>query len=198
MRFEFWIDYLCPITYLTHKNLMETLDELEIKNYELYYRSYKLEELKKENIPQEYLDIINKFNLEIKKFDTDLVHQIAHLAKRQELGKEFSTLALDAIFVKNNDLSKAENVKKVALLAGLPEDEVDRVLTSSCYSKEIQCNKTNALNRKIDLIPHLRINMKHNFNGYYTKEQLNEKIRAICGVLSKTERCGENCACATY
>lgn len=195
MRFEFWIDYLCPITYLTHKNLIETMNELNIKDYEFYYRSYQLDNEDKERLIKANRDLIEKFDLKIKDFDTDLLHQVAHLAKRKDLATEFTTLALVEIFENNKDLSDPVLVKKVALESGLLEEDIDSVLTSKCYTKQISCNKINALGRKIDTIPHIRINMKHNFRGFLEKEQMKNAVEEIVNELCKTVTC-ENGSCS--
>lgn len=200
MRFEFWIDYLCPITYLTHKNLTEALDELNIKHYDLFYRSYQIDENHVNNLKltTEQKNLLKDHDLKLKNFDTNYLHQIAHLAKRKGLAREFNEIVLNEIFEKNKTLDKKEDVLKLALKAGLENDDSSNVLNTECYTKQISCNKLNALNRKINLIPHLRINIKHHFNGYMTKEEIIKKIKNIMESMPKTEYCSESCICGSY
>jgi len=200
MRFEFWIDYLCPITYLTHKNLVSALDELNLKNYDLFYRSYILKEddISKVELNENYIKLIEENNLEFNYFDTNFIHQIAHLAKRRGKAKEFSQLALKEVFENKKLLDNKDDVLNLAVKAGLKEDESLNVLNTVCYTKQIASNKINALNRKIEVIPHIRINMKHHISGYITKDELIKEIKRIINNLPKTEYCGENCVCSTY
>lgn len=200
MRFEFWIDYLCPITYLTHKNLVEALDELNIKHYDLFYRSYNLkeEDITKANLNENYINLIKENDLDFNYFDTNYIHQIAHLAKRRNKAREFTEIVLNEIFNNKKFVTNKEEVLKLALKTGLDKDEVANVLDTECYTKQITCNKINALNRNIEVIPHIRINMKHNISGYITKDELIKEVKRIINNLPKTEYCGENCICSTY
>lgn len=200
MRFEFWIDYLCPITYLTHKNLVEALDELNIKHYDLFYRSYNLkeEDITKVNLNENYINLIKENDLDFNYFDTNYIHQIAHLAKRRNKAREFTEIVLNEIFNNKKFVTNKEEVLKLALKTGLDKDEVANVLDTECYTKQITCNKINALNRNIEVIPHIRINMKHNISGYITKDELIKEVKRIINNLPKTEYCGENCICSTY
>src|SRR5690554_1388601 len=101
MRIEFWVDYLCPLTYLTHKNLIEVIKELNLINYELYYRSYQLDkdELNQLFVNEEYKEFLQNKNLKLKKFDTTTIHQVAHIAKRHECAQTFNEQVFEQLFV---------------------------------------------------------------------------------------------------
>lgn len=200
MRFEFWIDYLCPITYLTHKNLVEALEELNIKHLDLFYRSYKLkeEDVNLSNLTENYIKLIEDNNLKFNHFDTNYIHQVAHLAKRRNKAIEFTNEVLNYIFKEGKTLENKDDIERIAVSVGLDKEEVLNVLNTECYTKQITCNKLNALNRNIEVIPHIRINMKHNISGYITKDELKKEIKRILNNLPKTEYCGENCICSSY
>lgn len=200
MRIEFWVDYLCPITYLTHQNLLAALAELGLEENEIYYRSFRLSERVFEaskqnenimNIVYDHFPLEREFN----HFDTDKAHQVAHLAKWHELGKEYNTALLRKRFDQQADITKDETILEVAKEINLNLDEVQRVLDSCCYTTQINNNKENATRRGIDLIPHIRINMKHNLNGFHTKETLVNEINNIINKkpVTKTECGGEVC-----
>lgn len=200
MRIEFWVDYLCPITYLTHQNLLAALEELELETTEIYYRSFRLTEeifeasKQNEKIMKIVYDNFPK-NREFNYFDTDKAHQVAHLAKWHELGKVFNSEILKRRFELNEDISDDLVILDIASQINLNLNEVRRVLDTCCYTNQITNNKDNATRRGIDLIPHIRINVKHNFNGFYTKEELLAAIKDIIAYQPKvvTECGGEVC-----
>lgn len=199
MRIEFWVDYICPITFLTHQNLLEALKELKITDYEIYYRSYPLtSEYFKEHKKDENVMEIIKDNFPGRDFnhlETNNTHQVAHLAKWHNLAKEFTVAVLNEKFVNNENINDVEVLNKIAREINLDLDEVKRVIESSCYNTQINNNKVNAESRGIELIPHIRINMKHHFRGFYTKERLVEAITEILTNKPKspTECSGEIC-----
>lgn len=210
MRIEFWLDFLCPMTYLTHRNLTEAIKELGLQNFELYYRSFQIKEADfSENLVDEFLDhhcnqdkgemiqfLEDNFPnyKEYKFYNTNLAHQLAHLAKHKNLAQECNTEIFKAYFEQGLDISKPEVLIDVANKIGLDPDEVSFTLNTKCYTNQIAINKENATNRGIFEIPHLRINIKYNNNGYFTKQEIKDLLINIIdkkGV--KMEVCGELC-----
>ncbi|WP_026391880.1 DsbA family oxidoreductase [Haploplasma modicum] len=200
MRIEFWVDYLCPITYLTHKNLIEAIDELKLEKYDLLYRSYKLDEPLYNQLKQipELIKIVNEnipTYVDQGFYDTDYVHQLAHLAKWNNLAKEFNVLVFHEAYVNNNKINDVKFLEEVAKKINLDLTETRKVLDSCCYNKQISSNKENAKYKGIIQVPHLRINIKHNYNGYYSKQELKNIISHILEESKnpKTECSGEFC-----
>ncbi|MDY0276926.1 MAG: DsbA family protein [Acholeplasma sp.] len=210
MRIEFWLDYLCPVSYLTHKNLLAALKELNINNYELYYRSYQL----KENCTDELLvktmaDYYDEKTFkktiaildkeypkykELKMFDTSLAHQLAHLAKRFNLQVVYNMEVLKAYFEEGLEISDANILKQIGIKIGLEPQAIDYTLMSKCYKNQIAINKENASIKGINYIPHLRVNIKENFNQYLSKGEIKKIIvEAINHKGIKREICGEYC-----
>lgn len=195
MRIEFWIDYLCPITYLTHKNLVDAIDELNLKGYDLFYRSFQLNddelELMKSN--KDYLKVMENNNLTIEKFNTTTIHQVAHLAKRKDLAKEFAEEILKDIHIDDNKNVNNERVFEIAKECGMDPNEIKTVIDTQCYTKQINSNKINAKNRGINLVPHIRVNVKNNLFGYQDKETIKKFLIEILRKQPSTEYCGEYC-----
>lgn len=195
MRIEFWIDYLCPVTYLTHKNLIDAINELGIKGYELYYRSFQLndQELNQLKENRSFDDLLTTHKLKLKEFSTTTIHQVAHLAKRNDVSQIFAEKVLNEIFINDHDYITDEKVSKIAKECGLDPENVKTVIETHCYSKQIDSNKINAKNRGIDKVPHIRVNMKHNLIGYQEKEAIKIFLKEILEKQPKTEVCGEYC-----
>lgn len=199
MRIEFWVDYLCPITYLTHKNLLEALDDLKLQDLDIYYRSYPIEKdlfnsLKSD---ESVIKIIEDHfpNMTYDYFETDNIHQVSHLAKWQNLATEFNKEVLHRRFKMGEDINDPNVLLEIAADINLDVSETKRVIESCCYDRQINNNKVNAEGRGIKQIPHLRINMKNNFNGFLSKDELIEIIKDILNYKPKapTECAGEVC-----
>lgn len=210
MRIEFWLDFLCPITYLMHKNLTEAIKELGLQKYEFYYRSFQIkEETFNENLidvffehhcnqDKEKLEEFLKVNFpkytEMNFYDTNLAHQLAHLSKHKNLAQECNTEIFKAYFEKDLDISDKNVLLDVAKNIGLDLDETNFTLNTKCYSNQILINKENANNRGITELPHLRVNIKYNQNGYLTKNEIKDLlVNIINNKGSKVEVCGEYC-----
>lgn len=210
MRIEFWLDYMCPLSYLTHKNLVEALEELNLKDYDLLYRSFQLkEDFEEVNLmdlwfanktDEEILKIKNfledkKLNYAEWKFhNTNLAHQLAHLAKRHDLAKECNYEILKAQFEDGKNINDPNVLLEIAKNIGLNYELAKNTLETRCFSHQISSNKENAKYRGINHIPHLRINIKYNFNSYLSKEQIKTAILDIINNRNtKTEVCGEFC-----
>lgn len=195
MRIEFWIDYLCPITYLTHKNLIEAINELNLKGYDLFYRSFQLneDEFNQLGNNETYLDLLKQNNLTIEKFNTTTIHQVAHLAKRKDLAQQFAEEVLNDIHIKNNKKDDNQRVFEIAKNCGIDPTEIKTVIDTQCYTKQIDSNKINAKSRGIELVPHIRVNIKNNLFGYQDKESIKKFLVDILKKQPSTEYCGEYC-----
>jgi len=195
MRIEFWIDYLCPITYLTHKNLIEAINELNLKGYDLFYRSFQLNEDECNQLGnnETYLDLLKQNNLTIEKFNTTTIHQVAHLAKRKDLAQQFAEEVLNDIHIKNNKKDDNQRVFEIAKNCGIDPTEIKTVIDTQCYTKQIDSNKINAKSRGIELVPHIRVNIKNNLFGYQDKESIKKFLVDILKKQPSTEYCGEYC-----
>lgn len=188
MRIEFWVDYLCPVTYLTHKNLIKAIDEADIKSYEILYRSFEMVNYtdKKYDIMDVWMLHHNQSREEIVNFlqyvypeyeklklvNVNSAHQLAHLAKRYNLAKEINTKILEAYFEDNEDISNHEVLINIGTSFGIDRNIIKEVLNNDTFIEQKSLNRENAFLRGIDRIPHLRINVNNHYNGYLSTEKL--------------------------
>lgn len=210
MKIEFWLDYLCPITYLTHKNLMEVLKELKIKNYELIYRSFEMIEYCEEdykimdvwmlhhNQSEEEIQTFLKYQYpefeKLKYFDVNKAHQLSHLAKRFNIAKEINTDLLNAFFEDDKDIANIDVLVEIGNKHGMCEALIRSTLSSNTFRNQILLNRENAFLRGIDRIPHIRINVKNHYNGYLSKVKLKEILITHCKETKVETYCvGEKC-----
>lgn len=189
MRIEFWVDYLCPITYLTHKNLIKAIEESTVEKYEILYRSFEMIDYDEKtdydimdvwklhhNLKKKEVDnILNHIYPEYKKLSYVKVngaHQLAHLAKRFNKADLVNVLLMEAYFEKNQDISDIEVLVQIGLKAGIDKELIIDSVSNKLFQKQIKLNRENAFIRDIDRVPHLRINTKEHFNGFLTIEKL--------------------------
>jgi len=190
MRIEFWVDYLCPITYLTHKNLIEAIDELKLENFELLYRSFEMIEYNKKDYSimdvwmlhhnqseEEIINLLERYYpdyIKLKYVEVNKAHQLAHLAKRLDVASQTNTLLLKAFFEENLDISDNEVLTNIGEKVGIPKDLILETLNENTFREQISLNRENAFIRNIDRIPHIRINGNHHFNGLLSKVKIKE------------------------
>jgi predicted DsbA family dithiol-disulfide isomerase len=186
MKIEFWFDYLCPMSYQTHQNLIHTLKQNQQTDVELLYRSYELIPLYENQGDQSLYDVLEKHHLfsrdevlqytkhininigEIKPVSTIDAHRLSHLAKRSNLASEFNQAVFEAYYVDQKDISQHHVLKSIAQKVGLSSLDVDDVLTSDKFHIAVQMNRENALLKGIHQIPHMRINGRIKLLGYQT------------------------------
>ncbi|HKL95037.1 MAG TPA: DsbA family protein [Haploplasma sp.] len=210
MRIEFWLDFICPMTYLTHKNLTEAIKELGLQNYEFYYRSFQVKEAdfsgdvvdlflehhcnqsKESNIKFLEDNFPNYRNFKF--YNTNLAHQLSHLSKHQKKAVETNTAIFEAYFEDGLDISNKDVLMSIAKNVGLDLNDSEITLDTRCYTNQIAINKENASGRGIVEIPHIRVNVKNNYNGYLSKEEIKNTLIDIINKKGvKFEVCGELC-----
>ena len=149
MRIEFWVDYLCPITYLTHKNLIEAIDELKLENFELLYRSFEMIEYNKKDYSimdvwmlhhnqseEEIINLLERYYpdyIKLKYVEVNKDHQLAHLAKRLDVASQTNTLLLKAFFEENLDISDNEVLTNIGQKVGIPKDLILETLNENTF-----------------------------------------------------------------
>ncbi len=190
MRIEFWVDYLCPITYISHKNLIEAIEELNLYSYEILYRSFEMinYDKNKYNImdvwmlhhnkdEQEIVNLLNMYYPEYQKLeyvDVNKAHQLSHLAKRHNVAREVNTLLLKAYFEEYQNISDNNVLLKIAKAVGIDKNLVLETFNNNTFREQILLNRENAFIRDIDRIPHIRINIRNHFNGLLSKGKIIE------------------------
>lgn len=185
MRIEIWMDYLCPITYLTHTNLLKAIEELKLEDYEIIYRSFEMIKYKKGDysIMDVWMLHHNESEDEIRRFlghlypeyeklkytDVNGAHQLSHLAKRFNVQKEINTDILKAFFEDNIDIGNIETLISIGEKHGMCRELITSTIKNNTFREPILLNRENAFIRGIDRIPHIRINIKNHYNGYISK-----------------------------
>jgi predicted DsbA family dithiol-disulfide isomerase len=190
MKIEFWFDYLCPVSYQTHKNLIHVLKQQNKEDFELLYRSYELIPMYDNDQDETLYDVLQKHHLfskeevqrytkclnidfdDIKPVRTIDAHRLSHLAKRSNLAFEFNQVLFDTYYIEQKDISNHDVLKSVSQKVGLSHHEVTDVLESQKFYEAVQMNRENALLKGIHQVPHIRINGRVKLNGYQKVEDI--------------------------
>lgn len=209
VKIEFWLDFLCPKCYIQHKNIVNLLQTYEIHNLELIYRNYEMVDddqmdpsmthaefiASYRHLPLQAVEaLLKQYNLDIKLFRIHDVHRMSHLAKRMKKQLLFIDMVFKAIYEDGLDLSNHDILKKISLDAGLPEAEIDRVLSSDLYHSQVLSNKENAQLKRIFELPTLRINGKLKMQGLQSEQSIIEGLNKTLIGIDPNEFCeGEHC-----
>jgi predicted DsbA family dithiol-disulfide isomerase len=213
MKIELWIDYLCPLTYKVHQNLIETIKQQpDAKSIEVLYRSYELipkqqlthtplvsylsvTHLMEESEILSYCKCIAVDISDLKVVDVKPAHQMSHLAKHKGLAGAMNQKLFEAYFEHKLDISHPDVLVELGLEIGLKEDDILETLNQGKYIEAIDLNRENALLKGIHNIPHMRVDGKHKLEGYIQVFDMKQAIaKAKNPDPMHKEHCeGENC-----
>lgn len=182
-KITYWSDYNCPFCYIGEANLKAALKqlnledevELEMKAFELdpnapeQPRGNAVERLMEkyrmpERIALERIDRIEKmakqsglnYNLADAKYASSFdAHRLTQMAedKFPKLAEKLEENLYKAFFTENLLLSDPKVLKKIALETGLPEDEVDHLLSSDDYAETVRAQEKEAREKGIHGVP---------------------------------------------
>ena len=201
MKIEVWSDYACPFCYIGEKRLQRALDEVG-KEIEVEFKSFELDpEASKEVISTTDERFAQKYGLSLEDA-RKRIEQISLMGRREGIDfkylttrytNTFDSLRLtkfaqekghneiiiklfDAYFTKNLELSDHEVLKKIAVECGLDGQEVEKVLTSDIYAKEVREDEREAALIGIHGVPYFIIGGKYGLSGAQPSEVLKQAI----------------------
>ena len=202
MKIEIWSDYACPFCYIGEKRLQRALAEVGDKNIEIEFKSFELDPNASKEVESETAErFALKYGMSLAAA-TERIEQISLMGRRegidfkylttrytntfdslrltkfaQEKGhEEIITKLFDAYFTKNLELSDHEVLKKIAVECGLDGAEVDNVLKSDRYSKEVREDEYLAAQLGIHGVPYFIIGGKYGLSGAQPAEILKQAI----------------------
>lgn len=213
MKIEMWLDYLCPLTYKVHQNLIHTINtHPEAKNFEVLYRSFEMmpkqqmlgtplidylamHHMMTESEVKAYCDCIGIKVDHLTVVDVKKAHQLAHLAKHNNKAMVVNQRLFEAYFEENLDIGNEEVLTEIGIEVGLDEFDIKNVYQENRYAEAIDLNRENAILKGITNVPHIRIDGKHKLEGYIQVFDLKQAIsKAKHPEHLAKEHCeGENC-----
>lgn len=182
LTIEVWSDFVCPFSYISLKNLTRAIERENIEQVAFRFNSFLLYPFARrgENEPmQQYLS--NKYGVseqeawtlmedvakiakesdlhfklhQLRPTNTITAHRLAKLAKRYHLQVNFYEVFQRAFFEQQQMLDRLEVLQQLALVVGLPEKEVKKVLSNSALLEaEVEADLFRAQQLRIQGTPY--------------------------------------------
>ncbi len=199
MKVTYWSDYACPYCYIGETRLRRAIGslglddevEVEMRAFELnpdapyevvgttldrFAAKYGLtEEAAAERI--EGIDRMGRaegidFNYATTR-NTNMLdaHRLTKLA--HALGNtRFEESCYEAYFVKNEVMADRDVLRHLAAEAGLPEEDVERVLSSDAYEAEVRADEREAYAMGVHAVPFFVVDGKYTISGCSPTEEM--------------------------
>lgn len=222
MKVTYWSDYACPYCYIGETRMhkaIEALGEdagnitLEMKAFELnpqaekeytgptidrFARKYGLTREQAEQRVEGISALGREEGLDFRYAtarysNTRDAHRLTKLA--QELGNDaFEELCYKAYFTDNLVLSDHNVLRDIARKAGLPEEEVARVLESDTYKDAVLADEIEAFKLGVQGVPFFVIDDRYAVAGCFPEEQMEQALRQALSESAQMTRV-EGAAC---
>lgn len=209
MKLEIWLDYLSPLCYKQHKNLENLLNKYQFKDLEILYRSYEMIPFFKPEKDCTFHRILSKHHMiseeeaiSISENMTDDLmpvevidaHRLSHLAKKESCAYFYNKNLYHAYYVEHKDISNHDVLRQIGIESGIGLKEINEVLSSNLYEKQVQSNRENAIVKGIFELPHMRIDGKYKLSGFHDENDLLKQFKHANAQYKQSEYCeGENC-----
>jgi predicted DsbA family dithiol-disulfide isomerase len=103
-------------------------------------------------------------------------HRIVHLAKQHGLQDEMNERLLTAHFTEGELVSDHETLRRLAVEAGLPEEEVAETLAGDRYADDVRADETTAHTLGINAVPTFVVDRRIGVSGAQPPEVLGELL----------------------
>ena len=193
LKIQIWSDIMCPFCYIGKRRLENAINqfghqetiEIEWKSFQLdpnfiaseddnlvehlaeKYRKDKdwaIEML--ENMTQNAANSGLEFHFEKSIMANSFnAHRLLHLAKQKQLGSELKELLFKAYFTDGQDVNNKETLKQLGIQVGLHANEIDEVLNSNSFSKEVEEDMLTAQKIGIQGVPFFVFDNKYAVSG---------------------------------
>lgn len=214
MKVTYWSDYACPYCYIGEtrlKNAMQALGadgdiEVEMKAFQLYPGASQMpEESTQERFALKYglsseeaarrIESISRlgraegleFNYSsTRNSNTMDAHRLTKLA--HALGNDtFEELCYAAYFGDNQVLADHGVLRKIAQTAGLPDEEVERVLAGDAYREDVLADEREAAERGIHGVPYFLLDGKVAIPGAWPADKMKAALQSLLDVQKEVE-----------
>jgi predicted DsbA family dithiol-disulfide isomerase len=228
LKVQIWSDIMCPYCYIGKRRIEEALEQFEHKNaVEIEWKSFQLDATfvaseddnmvehlaekyrKDKEWAQEMMDSMTQnaknsgldFHFEKAVMANSLnAHRLLHLAKKHNVSNALEELLFKAYLTDGKNINDFKTLSELGLQVGLDSKEIDAVLDSDAYAKEVKEDIEMAHNIGVQGVPFFVFDNKYAVSGAQHVEtfvktlekaweegQFNSKITLI----NTTE--GENC-----
>lgn len=206
MKIEIWSDYACPFCYIGEKRLSKAIESIGARDkFEIEFRSFELDPYASKEVESSTIDrFAEKYRLsheqaaarvesisemgrgegiDFRYADTRCTntfdaHRLTKFA--QSKGRtEIIAKLFDAYFTKCLELADHSVLKKIAVECGLDPIEVDDVLSSDRFEKEVINDERLAAELGVHAVPFFLIDGRYSLSGAESTEVIRGALLKI-------------------
>ena len=166
LKIQIWSDIMCPYCYIGKRRIEGALSQFEHKDrVEIEWKSFQLDanfvaspdDNLTEHLAEKYgkdkawaIEMMDNMTQNAKNSGLDFhfekaimansftAHRLLHLAKKHHLSNEMEELLFKAYLTDGKNINDLSVLKELALQVGLDTHEIESVLHSNAYAKEVK------------------------------------------------------------
>lgn len=205
MKVEIWSDVMCPFCYIGKRKFESALNSFSQKeSVQVLWKSFQLNpniqyqpgrdsyaylaELKgqtrewsvkiHDNLTESAKSLGLEYNFGKSKIANSFdAHRVIQLAKTYNLADEVEERFFKAYFTEGEIISDHATLIRLATEAGLPEDEVARVLETDLYSDEVRTDIAEARQLGVNGVPFFVMDRKYAVSGAQDSSVFTETLQ---------------------
>ena len=222
MKITYWSDFACPYCYIGNTRLKRAIKDLDL-DVEFDIRAFELDQnapkdvqsttverfaikygLSKEDAAKQVAQISTlgieegiDFRYETTLYtNTRDAHRLMKLAQNKypKSVETLSTLLFDGYFVENEKLADHDVLMRIALEAGLDEDDITEVLNSELYNADVEKDEGIALSGGIHAVPFYLFDGKYSVPGALSYNDFKSVLTQIIAENEVEDKEADNCA----
>ena len=222
MKITYWSDFACPYCYIGNTRLKRAIKDLDL-DVEFDIRAFELDQnapkdvqsttverfaikygLSKEDAEKQVAQISNlgieegiDFRYETTLYtNTRDAHRLMKLAQEKypDSVEGLATLLFDGYFVENEKLADHDVLMRIALEAGLDEDDITEVLNSDLYNADVEKDEGIALSGGIHAVPFYLFDGKYSVPGALSYNDFKSVLTQIIAENEVEDKEADNCA----
>jgi protein disulfide-isomerase len=193
LKIQIWSDIMCPFCYIGKRRIETALAEFEHNDaVEIEWNSFQLtsqnliskNEKLAEHLAKKYQqnlewahNKLNSITQNAKKTGLDLdlqevimensfnAHRLLYLAKKKQLSNELEELLFKAYLIDGKNINDTSTLTQLALQVGLDINEIEYVLYTTAYTKQVKYEIQLANNIGIKTVPFFVFDNKYAIAG---------------------------------
>lgn len=222
MKITYWSDFACPYCYIGNTRLKRAIKDLDL-DVEFDIRAFELDQnapkdvqsttverfaikygLSKEDAAKQVAQISTlgieegiDFRYETTLYtNTRDAHRLMKLAQEKypDSVEGLATLLFDGYFVENEKLADHDVLMRIALEAGLDEDDITEVLNSDLYNADVEKDEGIALSGGIHAVPFYLFDGKYSVPGALSYNDFKSVLTQIIAENEVEDKEADNCA----
>lgn len=191
MKVEIWSDFVCPFCYIGKTKFESALAQFAHKDkVEVIYKCFELDQGKHaksltigslakkygmtaekakemtQGVASQAAEVGLRFEFDnMLTANTFDVHRLLLLAQEKGIASSYVNIVFEAYFTNNVDIEDHAKLIKLAVQAGLSEEEVQSVLSSDQYASDVRADEQQASSLGISGVPFFVLNNKYAISG---------------------------------